>query len=89
MQAKTQKCRDCGRIFPYDEEADRCPACADEMIGIVTPEVGDVFYREGDSAKHTVLAFGEHKLTMLVRREAWGLAPSFTYWCDSRIEVSS
>jgi hypothetical protein len=28
---ETQKCRDCGREFPYSEDADYCPACVAEM----------------------------------------------------------
>ena len=25
--SKTQDCRDCGKPFPYDLDADRCPEC--------------------------------------------------------------
>lgn len=29
-----QACRDCGKLFPYDADADRCPAClaADQRV---------------------------------------------------------
>ena len=46
--------------------------------------VGDVFYRDGDLARHTVLAYAADGLRVLVRREAFGLARSFTYFCDAR-----
>jgi hypothetical protein len=29
-----QPCRDCGKVFPYDPDADRCPACAAATIGL-------------------------------------------------------
>ena len=25
--SETQDCRDCGKSFPYDPDADRCPEC--------------------------------------------------------------
>lgn len=47
--------------------------------------VGDVFLRDGDSAEHKVIATGENGLTVLVRRQAWGLARSFQYFMDARM----
>lgn len=46
--------------------------------------IGDSFYRDGDLAAHTVLAFTEDGLRMLVRREAYSLARAFTYFMDRR-----
>jgi predicted Zn-ribbon and HTH transcriptional regulator len=31
--ATTQECRDCGQLFPYNPDADRCPQCVAEMLG--------------------------------------------------------
>ena len=28
-----QQCRDCGEHFPYDREADTCPACVAKALG--------------------------------------------------------
>ncbi len=28
----TQECRDCGKQFPFDAEADRCPVCVAGMV---------------------------------------------------------
>lgn len=28
-----QECRDCGEVFPHDEDADRCPACVAKSMG--------------------------------------------------------
>jgi rubrerythrin len=32
-EAYVQACRNCGQPFPYDPEADRCPACASVALG--------------------------------------------------------
>lgn len=34
---RTQACRDCGALFPYDEDADYCPACVEENTPTVLP----------------------------------------------------
>ena len=34
-----QPCRDCGELFPYDPDADRCPACVAEL-GITAQDIG-------------------------------------------------
>jgi hypothetical protein len=54
-------------------------------VGARNWRVGDVFLRDGDSAEHKVLACGENGLTVLVRRQGWGLARSFQYFMDSRV----
>ena len=50
-----QACRDCGQPFPYDPEADRCPACVADMLGeerIVRHEhLGDAIGGAGWSVK--------------------------------------
>ena len=33
-----QPCRDCGELFPYDADADRCPQCVAVMFGEETRE---------------------------------------------------
>lgn len=33
----TQTCRDCGKRFPYDHEADYCPLCAAGNAGLLNP----------------------------------------------------
>ncbi len=50
-------------------------------------EIGEVFYRDGDSASHTVLAYAADGLRVLVRREAWGLARAFTYFMDAQVSA--
>ena len=34
-----QPCRDCGEVFPYDPDADRCPACVAEL-GVTAQDIG-------------------------------------------------
>jgi hypothetical protein len=33
-----QQCRDCSKSFPYDPDADRCPACVTAALGDVPDE---------------------------------------------------
>lgn len=33
----TQACRDCGETFPYDPDADYCPACCEENNPTTAP----------------------------------------------------
>ena len=36
-----QQCRDCGQLFPYDLDADRCPSCVSEALGEKEAPGGD------------------------------------------------
>ena len=43
-----QACRDCGELFPYDPDADTCPACLAEL-GVTVEDV----------ARHAAMDRGE------------------------------
>lgn len=78
----TQRCRDCDGPFPYDEDADRCPACS-IAAGVPRQEVIERLQDEGlnDDEIEQTLPGGLLPDERRVGYPAFVLTPVESCWC--------